>query len=302
MKALFYPAGNKQRASSRYRVWWVVAERKEWHVGSLTGTEWRNAQVLVFQRQQNGPAIKLAKEAKRHKKLIVYDCTDFYFHEKWGAQQSVDGMARIAHILTTGNKDDAWSMRHRYKRKRVYVVPNAQRASAYPEKKKHRMVTRPRVIWFGRVGNLGTLRSIWPHFENLARAGIPFEVLLVTDTGTTGNLKLDRRHPVRGKKWTLGGINKLIVSADVAVCPQIRQPDGRFHKDENRAVTAWMCGLPCVTFNITKNWHNDLRRFLVDWKLRARSGQKNIERAKKWEARNVAKTWERVFQEGLRRL
>ena len=302
MKVVFYPAGNSTRASSRYRVWWVVPTHKEWVVGTLNGTEWRSAQVLVFQRQQNGPAVKLAKEAKAHGKLIVYDCTDYYFHKKWGTQRSVDTMARIAHVLTTGNADDVWLMKRRYKNKPVYLVPNAQRSDLYKKKKKHSRVSRPRIIWFGRIGNIGTLRSIWGHFENLARAGVPFEVLLVNDTGSKAGLTLGRRHPVIAAKWTLGGINDLIVSADVAVNPQIKQPNGRYHKDQNKSVTAWMCGLPCVTFDISKNWHDDLRRFLVDWKLRARSGKKNIQRAKQWEAANVAKTWEKVFQEGLRRL
>jgi len=299
---MFYPAGNQARASSRYRVWWIVPARKDWKVSSLGDSEWENAQVLVFQRQQNGPAVKLAKAAKAHGKLVVYDCTDFHFHKKWGTQKSVDAMARIAHVLTTGNQDDVLAMRRRYKGKRVVLVPNAQKSSAYPKKKKHRQVSRPRVIWFGRVGNMAALKSIWGHFQNLARAGIPFEVLLVNDTGTTGGLTLGRRHPVRAKKWSLGGINDMIVSADVAVNPQLKQADGRYHKDQNKSVTAWICGLPCVTFDITKNWHNDLRRFLVDWKLRARSGQKNIQRAKKWEVGKIARVWEDVFQEGLRRL
>ena len=72
MKVMFYPAGNQARASSRYRVWWIVPARKDWKVSSLGDSEWENAQVLVFQRQQNGPAVKLAKAAKAHGKLVVF--------------------------------------------------------------------------------------------------------------------------------------------------------------------------------------------------------------------------------------
>lgn len=300
MRVVFFPAGDRTRASSRYRVWWIVPDDPDFMVAD--GNNWRQADVLVFQRTFSKKWRALAKKAKSSGKLVLFDCTEWFFMEGWKRLGAVDKMAGIAHALTCGVVEDQRLMQQRYK-KRVHVIPNAQRLGAYPLKKKHRPVARPRVIWFGRVGNMRTLESIWPVFQRLARDRVSFEVLIVNDDGQTHGLKLDDKHPVIAKKWGPGIIiNELIVSADVAVNPKIKQADGYYHKDINKSVTAWMCGLPCITFGMTNDWYGDLRRMLTDWRLRERNGKKNIERARAWDSSNVVKQWRKVFVDELKRL
>lgn len=312
MKVVFYPVGDINRASSRYRGHNIVAARKEFSLG--TKENWKKADALIFQRTFGGRFFDIAKQAKAAGKLVISDISDFYFYRhKWKAA-GVKQMAGLAHCLTTSNEDDAVLMRAVFKGKRVYVIPGAQKMSKHH--RKHQNIPVPTVVWLGRENTMKkTLGDIWPVFQRLARDGVMFRILLINDTGSARGLQPitafsgpRRGFPpvnhieVTGRKWKLNEVHKVIAGCDVGVCPQVKQADGRYHKDQNKAVTCWACGVPCVTFNVTKNWYADLRKFLTDFRFRAQQGKRGIDRAKKWSPENVSKTWLKVIGKELRRL
>jgi len=301
MRAVFYPVGNENRASSRYRVYNVVEVHKEFVLG--TSENWRKADALIFQRVTT--RANLAAEAKKKGKLIVFDCSDAYFHRhKWKRSwPAVTRMAKIAHVLTTSNKDDATLLRGVFK-KRVHVIPGAQKPSKH--RRKHQNVRIPTVVWLGRENTMDkTLGTIWDTLQRLSREGIPFKVLLINDTGNTHGLILGGGfssihghfivNEVVGMKWSLGKVYPTLAQCDLGICPQLKQPNGRYHKDENKAYTCWVCGIPCVSFARTKNWYGDLKKLLTDWKLRERQGKRAITRAKEVAPSKVADTWMRVI-------
>jgi len=242
MRVCFYPVGDKNRASSRYRVYNVVEARKEFIIGN--SENWRKADALVFQRVTT--RANLAAEAKKKGKLIVFDCSDAYFHRhKWKKSwPGVTRMAKIAHVLTTSNEDDAVLMRGLFK-KRVYVIPGAQKPSKH--RRKHRNTDRPTIVWIGRENRIqATLKPIWPILQRLVQFQLRFRVLLINDTGNTRGLTLPFCEVV-AKKWRLDTVYREIAQCDIGICPQEKQADGRFHKDENKAYTYWICGIPCVS-------------------------------------------------------
>lgn len=298
MKTAFYPVGDIKRASSRYRVHWIVQACPEFIIGN--SKNWKSCDVLVFQRTFDGRHRKLAKKAKAAGKLVVFDITDFYSHRhRWkNLWRGAKEMCKIAHCITTGNPDDQHEIRAVFK-KRVYVVPTAQKKSGHIRQHKH--LPMPAVVWIGRENTmLKTLGKIWPVFVRLTQRGVRFRVLIINDSGNTHGLRLPG-NPVVGKKWELSKVYPTIAKCDVGVCPQVKEADGRFHKDENKAVTCWMCGVPCVSFRRTKNWENDLHRLLTNWQLRKKQGRKGVERAKAWLPANVVKKWKGVFRKEMAR-
>lgn len=297
MKAVFFPVGDKNRASSRYRVHNVVSARKDFQADSR---DWRNANVLVFQRALERRHFDIAREGKANGKLIILDISDFYFYRhRWKRQMgAVKKMARIAHCLTASNEDDAAEIETVLK-KRTYVIPGAQKASKHH--RKHSDVPVPTVVWIGRQERMDhVLGSIWPVFQRLSGARVPFRLMIINDLGTHGfYLPFSQ---IEAKRWSRGMVYPTIARCDVGVCPQVKQTDGRYHKDGNTAVTMWMCGVPCVAFNRTKDWYGDLYKFLTDWRFRASQGRKGIERAKAWLPENVAKKWQKIMQKEIARL
>ena len=290
MKVVFYPVGDVNRASSRLRVHNVVGARKEFTIGNEEN--WRDADALVFQRVTN--LAQIAVRAKKAGKLIVFDCSDAYFHRhKWKKLwPGVKQMAEIAHVLTTSNEDDAALMRTLFK-KRVYVILGAQKPSKH--RRKHQKIDRPTIVWVGRENRMkATLEPMWPVLWRLAMSGLRFRVLLINDTGSTHGLAVPFCE-VAAKKWRLDTVYREIAKCDIGICPQAMQADGRFHKDENKAFTYWLCGVPCVSFRRTKNWFEDLRKLLMDHGYRQQQGPRGVRRAEEVHPKNVAGRWHGVI-------
>lgn len=303
MKAAFYPVGGRDRASSRYRVWWIAEACKEFVVGDIHDHrfDWQSCDVLVFQRTTQGRHRSLAKKARRAGKLIVLDITDAYSHRtRWKKLwKGVVAMAKIAHCITTGNEDDAHMLRAVFKR-RVYVILGSHKASG--DRRQHSNVPVPTVVWIGRENTMvKTLGAIWPVFVRLTMRGVKFRVLIINDSGSTHGLRLPGNQVV-GKKWVLKDVYPTLAKCDVGVCPQVKEPDGRYHKDENKAITCWWCGVPCVSFRRTKNWEGDLYKLLTDWQHRKKQGEKGPGRAAAWLPANVVKKWKGVFEKEMKRL
>lgn len=296
MRVCFYPIGDKNRASSRYRVHNVVEARKDFIVGNKEN--WVDANALVFQRVTN--LARIAIGAKKAGKLIVFDCTDVYFHRhKWKKLwPGVKQMAGIAHVLTTSNEDDAALMRTLFK-KRVYVILGAQKPSKH--RRKHQGIAKPTIVWVGRENRMqATLVPIWPVLQRLAMSGLRFRLLLINDTGSTRGLTLPFCQVV-AKKWRLDTVYREIAECDIGICPQEKQADGRYHKDENKAFTYWLCGVPCVSFRRTKDWFGDLRKLLMDHRFRQQQGPRGIKRAEAVHPKKVAGRWHGVISKELSR-
>jgi len=288
----FFPIGDKNRASSRYRVHCVHPEIDGFYVAK--GDNWKKADALVFQRVYD---TKTARAARKMGKLIVFDHSDFYFYwHKLGNKRTIKNMAEAAHVLTTSNEDDAVLMRELFK-KHVYVIPGAQKPSKH--RRKHQKVDIPTIVWVGRENRMrAVLDPIWPVFNRLAMFGIRFRILLINDTGSTRGLTLPFCEVV-AKKWQLNTVYKEIAKCDLGICPQERQADGRFHKDENKAYTYWLCGVPCVSFARTTDWFGDLRRLLVDHGYRQQQGPRGIRRAEEVHPKNVVKRWHGIISKEL---
>lgn len=298
MRAAFYPVGDINRASSRYRVHNIVGARKEFFLGGKNN--WKDADALIFQRVFGGRYYDFAKQARAAGKLVIVDISDFYFYRhKWGSG-NINPMVKLAHCLTTSNKDDQHLMMSLYK-KPVYVIPCAQKMSKHH--RKHQHVPAPTVVWLGRENTMEeTLGSIWPVFQRLAQARIRFRILLINDTGHRRGLPPIFFTEIVGRKWNLNEVHKVVAGCDVGVCPQVKQADGRYHKDQNKAVTCWTCGIPCVTFDLTKDWFGDLHKCLTNWQFRAQQGKRGIARAKKWAPKPVSGTWHSIISKELRRM
>jgi len=168
---------------------------------------------------------------------------------------------------------------------------------------------------------------MWGVLERLTGKGIRFRVLLINDAGKTHGLTLGGMVPswqgrqgdpasrhlflggqihganeVVGRRWRLNDVDAVIAKCDLGIAPQVKQHNGRYHKDENKAYSFWKCGVPCVSFVRTKNWYGDLKKLLTDWQFRARQGKWGIERAKEVAPEMSAALWAKVIDKELRKL
>lgn len=292
-------------ASSRSRVWLLCDRREEFFVGRRR-SDWRKADAVVFQKRCSGKDIETARKARNAGRFVVLDYSDVYLAQEAGLMRDMRLMVSLCQAVTTSNPDDMKLLSAMTGRP-VAVIRNCQDMTAYPLKKAHEEKSKPVVVWCGHSNNKDALRVMWPTLRSLAAEGVRFEVLLVSNDPRIGKgLHIDGKHPVWFERWKLARVNKLMVRGDVAINPQTRKADGRWHKDRNKTVTAWACGLPCVDFKTAGTdhgrWRGQLRKLLADHELRAKRGRKGIVRARYWGVAPVSEVWLGLLKRGAKRV
>jgi glycosyltransferase involved in cell wall biosynthesis len=302
MRAIFYPVGGRNTASSRYRAYVLADHLPEFEIGYLGDGRWRDFEAVVMQKQYFVPGRKLAKRARQTGKLVILDVSDALWIERVGDKGRVQAAAKQAHCLTCSNGGDASKLRAWVKDKPVKVMPNAQDLSSY-RPISHRPKRKPVVVWSGYTANVSTLQvGCWPALRLLARQGVKFEVLLISnEPEVTKGLFIDDQHPVWFKPWRLSREQETLQRGDVFVNPQRLQADGLWHKDRNKSVTAWACGLAVVDFQTAgtsvNRWAKKLSALLTDHRER----RKNANSGLSWSFQNhdvsvVAEKWLDLLQ------
>lgn len=302
MKAVFYPAGDRKVASSRSRAWLLCDRRPEFFIGRKR-SDWKRADAVVFQKRCSRKDMDTARKARKAGRFVVLDYSDVLLSREAGLMDDIKRLARHCHAVTTSNSGDMLLLAGEMGRA-VAVVRNCQDMTAYPVKKVHGPKKRPVVVWNGHVNNSDSLGVIWPAFRLLAAQGVGFQVLLVSNSSKVARGRhIDDAHPVWYQKWRLKEVNAAMLRGDVAVNPQTRKKTGDWHKDRNKTVTAWACGLPCVDFTMAGTavgrWADRLRVLLLDPELRARRGKEGIKRARYWGVAPVSEVWLHMLTKGV---
>lgn len=305
VKAVFYPVSGRKSASSRYRAWLLADHREEFVVGYPGDGRWRRFDAVVLQKQTAGWAERVASRARRARKFVVADFSDVHLFRKAKLMGRVGAVAAQAHAVTCSNGDDMRYLSRKLGRT-VTRIRNAQNMKAYAHKKVHGPKKRPVVLWMGHSNNAKVLDVVWPALRSLAAEGVGFQVLLVSDSSEiVRGRHIDERHPVWFEKWKLKHINRIMLRGDVAVNPQTRKWDGLWHKERNKTVTAWACGLPCVDFVMARTdhalWRKWLRDLILDYELRDRVGKSGVRKAGFWGVRPVSLVWLDMLTKGVKR-
>ena len=303
MKAVFYPVGDRKVASSRYRAWLLCDHREEFVIGRKR-SDWKRADAVVFQKRCSGKDIETARKARNAGRFVVLDYSDVYLSQEAGLMRDMRLMVSLCHAVTTSNHDDMKLLAEELGRA-VAVIRNCQDMTSYPLKKVHEPKRKPVVVWSGHVNNKDALKVMWSALRSLAAEGVRFEVLLVSNDPKVGKgLHIDEGHPVWFEKWKLKRVNQVMIRGDLAINPQTRKADGRWHKDQNKTVTAWACGLPVVDFKTAGTdagrWKKQLRELLTDHELRARRGRRGVERARHWGVAPVSEVWLGLLKRGTK--
>jgi hypothetical protein len=248
----------------------------------------------------------MARTARKKRILVALDYSDIPLTLDAGFIANLAKMTGQAHLLTCSNPGDAKTL-HDITGRAAVVVPNAQNLAIYDRKKIHRDKRKPVIVWMGHSNNMGTLSVVWPALRKLAAQGVGFEVLLVSDRSKVAKGRhIDKAHPVHFQQWKLSTVNATMLRGDVAINPQLRRKDGLWHKDRNKTVTAWACGLPCVDFTQCggdrEKWRRHLKKLLTNWELRASVGADGIERSKAWGVEPVSALWLNLLTKHLKRV
>ena len=137
-------------------------------------------------------------------------------------------------------------------------------------KKDHAEKEVPTLVWFGNRGTFKAFKRYIPDLETIYKSQ-KFKVRLISDSIDEG---FDMSIPWELVKWDLNTVNQKIIECDVAINPKLDDKMD-YAKSNNKTLTAWACGLPCVevwSWTDPKKWKTHLIELLGNSETRAREG------------------------------
>lgn len=298
MKIAFVPFSvrcpqHKNTGSIRIRVHWII-KHLENAVIANDPRETEDADVVIFQKAY-GPIINLkALRLKSKGKIIVFDLCD----PEWymlADPSHVFEMMNLAHQIVVPTE----KMKELVEQKTstpVCVIEDSMDLDYHNKfKQDHSEKEIPTLVWFGNRGTFKAFKSYIPELEEVYRQ-VKFKVKIISDNETIKE-DFEMKIPFEFVEWKLETVNEEIMKCDVAINPKLDDVMD-YPKSNNKTLTAWACGLPCVevwAWTETKKWKLHLIELLSNWETRKREGK--IGRTKieeEYDSRMAAKKWEKL--------
>jgi hypothetical protein len=298
VKIVYYPAGSREFASSRLRVWKVADALRKLGIDATVNLSNKPSSprpdVAVYQKRFDQ---RLLMQFEREMGVtIIWDCDDMI----------PDGPVDLADVVTvdTPFKRSLYPM--------AEIVPDCldvdeaaafgRLRSAWQRLKRDRI---KRVAWVGNVENLY-------HAAHVATAckQLGIELVCITDIGS---LKFSPTFDATYIQWQLDTVDQVLGSCDVAACSYIVDSgawsaDWVLAKSANRVLKAWALGLSVIGTPIpsyigigvkyqaatTDEWIAALEA-LQPRTARIEDAQRGLEIARQFRAENVARQWMEVM-------
>lgn len=129
----------------------------------------------------------------------------------------------------------------------VVTIPDRIDLSHFRLRRKHEPRTPVKLIWFGVAVNRIALFAVLANLERLTANGLRFE-LTICDDRPEEQWHLTDAFPIYYVRWRVNNENQILANHDIALLPPYPGPWGRV-KSNNKALTAWACGLPVLTLD-----------------------------------------------------
>ena len=283
----------KDAASSRLRCYWVSKY--------LEGSEvWDGSQnafgydVVILQKYYMFPKqLKLASELTGKKKLVIFDLCD----GEWtypGRDRPLREMMQVVDFCTTSTEYIKRQIEDRYNHT-CYLIPDRQDLDFHSNIKIHEETKHPVICWYGNRRTLATLSILKPVLSRLGRE-LDLTLRVILEAGQKfecPNVKVEM------VEWKLETINKEILKSDLIINPHLDN-ELELAKSNNKTTKGWALGMPVVDWT-SKNWYDDIKKFLMNHKIRAYEGwNRRREVEKKWDVKISAREWREILNENLR--
>ena len=240
MRVLFIAPGVKQNwASSRYRCQWiaehldeaVLVDAEEIMRGEYFPT---NFDVYVFEKI-GSPSIQ--KELLKLGKQVWWDVCDPTW---WWSPGDVNGIIEnvtgmVASCPSLAEDLSEWSG------KQAHCITDRLNMQHYNHRKEHSEVEPVRLIWYGSAQNRIALFAALANLERAANDGYKIALTIYDNMPEKSFEYLNL--PIYYSKWNIDTEVNVISAHDIALLPPYPGPWGKV-KSNNKALTAWACGLP----------------------------------------------------------
>jgi hypothetical protein len=246
MQILFFRAGKENTASTRIRIYSILAALQERQIQYLDRGSYRNvlkSQVLFIQKRLSPRTIALARFGKLIGKKIIYDVEDLGpALRSWGATpELLHKMLILADVVTTGSEAQRSILRREYPTRQFMLLPAAvdyypQQPLPCPDLAEDEL----RIIWFGVVSNAHMLQPYLAALMSIPRTSL----VMVVNNGAIPDLS--QKFPgVQFEAWVLQSFTSVLRTCHLSVLMH----DGSEYdqaKTNNRMITSITWGVPAV--------------------------------------------------------
>ena len=286
MKIAYYPAGDRNFASSRLRVWKIADELvKRGHEVAFVPDDPTAYDVCVVQKRTDCEGVM--RDCRESGVRVVLDCDDY---------MRLDTTYADVVTVDTPSKLELYPS--------AVVVPDALDVEPDSPRKTVHQHALKRAVWVGNQDNLY-------HIHHAAEACRKLDIELTVITNLNG-LNVGETYGVRGVQWVLKSVDAELVEHDLFIAPFVVNgawsPEWVRSKSANRILKAWRLGLPVAATRIpsyaeaglryaattTQEWI-DVLTALMPLSARVVDAARGCLRTQQYTAGIVAQKWLEVF-------
>lgn len=242
MKVSFLPAGDRNTASSRIRVYTLIEALQAQGVAALPQFD-AGADVFVFQKKVTPELLELAARLKAAGKPVVYDIDDLPpAQDYWAPPPLLRAMLDLAGLVTTDTQGHINLLRRDF----AIAAPIALVPDSIDYFPRHWEAPRApasgplRVLWFGSVSNI----AMFARYAHVLRA-IP-EVQVVVAVNPAAIPALAQEYPfVEFHPWSLDGFPDILRACHLTLLMHDGSEVDRT-KSNNKMICSINLGVPAI--------------------------------------------------------
>lgn len=227
--------------------------------------------AVIFQTRYEKEAIALAKELKEEGKIVLLDFTDPLWDENICMEKvnNIKKMCQYADMMMLPTGGLSLMFTNFYNNLAIAIVPDRIDLDLYTTLVPHRDKQKYRIVWHGAYGNISSIDDLAR--EDLERLGKDFDITLVCIYNETNKYKVKPFENIKVEmiEWSNQGVIDQLLNSDLSINPKYVFPNPRFYKSNNKTVTAWALGVPCIE----NNFYEEGKKFLLSADLRNIEGR-----------------------------
>jgi hypothetical protein len=252
-RILFITSGPEAWASARMRAFWPAAHMEGSlalpfdQANSLPDEYGMGFDAFVFQKVlPTREGVELAHE--QGKKVFWDVCDPLWW---WSPNEVAEGVQGVDGIVCSSDnlmKDWYAFAFERGIQAHFACIPDRLELTHFPSdplRKIYQAGAPVKLIWYGIAANRVALVGVLPYLERLAAEGLQIE-LTICDECPNWSYIDGAAFAVKNEAWNLNTEAATICRHDIALLPPYPGPWGHV-KSNNKALTAYACGLPVVT-------------------------------------------------------
>ena len=244
MRICFLPAGGRDTASSRIRVYALQKALADAGLEAWIGdaNDRRQADVLLVQKRADAGILARAEAAKRSGALILYDVDDLSSAlDYWVRPEDFRRMLGLADLVTTDTAGHQDFLCERLGAPSVAIIPDCVDYGLEAPLLPRDLPPSPlRVMWFGSSSNL----HMFTRYAG-ALCGVPgTQVLVCTAPGSARELTA-ALPAIQAVEWSLPGFPEMLRSCHLS-CLAHEHNDVDRGKSNNKMIASIALGVPAL--------------------------------------------------------